>query len=237
MFARLPNENTPGQSAWAQAPDPASCGILDRAGFVNEGGSRIYTAEGHGTADLFQRIRFAQQMLQDAGYTTRVVPPLPRAHTEPLLRESDWLLLEARLTTAAAQVYNANAQDIGEILGRLTDPQYGLLERVIAVVDTAAQKLANQADRGPAQTLSDRLRDASEQLTQLGHDVAALSEETAATEPDHYPVEPIPADERMTAARSLSTRLGPASPPAPLPGADRPAASAASARQASALRA
>lgn len=130
--------------------------------------------EGYGPSDTLQRIRLAQRMLTDAGYATRVIPPLPPRPDTPPVTDRDWTDLESRLVTATAGAFAATTAD--EVLATvlpLMDPESGLVARMTALLDTAADRLANLAPHGPATVeRTEALRSASTALAAMGYRIA-----------------------------------------------------------------
>ncbi|WP_188302088.1 hypothetical protein [Streptomyces sp. CBMA123] len=185
----------------------ASRVLLARAGFYNEGLGPIFTAEDAGYGDVNQRIRLAVQLLADAGYTTRVVPPLPRRQTEIAFAGRDLAYMQSRLVAATAQVHRADTvEDLSSAVVAVMDPETGLLERLTAFLDTASQRLdaIAEADLLPARPpMATALHDASAQLTTAGY-LIAQAELAQPDEPDDQPAAP-----RAIAAR---TRTSPGSP-------------------------
>ncbi|MFJ1931693.1 hypothetical protein ACIPLC_15840 [Kitasatospora sp. NPDC086801] len=230
LFARFPlreGSSTTG-SAWAEAPDMASRVLLARAGFYNEGLGPIFTAEDAGFGDVNQRIRLAVQLLTDAGYTTRVVPPLPRRHTEIAFRGRDLSYMQSRLVAATAQVHRAETvEDLSSAVVAVMDPETGLLERLTAFLDTASQRLDTiaEADLLPARPpMATALHDASAQLTTAGYLIAQaeLAQPDEPDEPTDQPAAP-----RAIAAR---TRTSPPGSPTTSTTSTAPTPAAASAR-------
>ncbi|MCG6497083.1 hypothetical protein [Kitasatospora sp. A2-31] len=218
VFARFPKRDgsTTTGSAWAQATDLASRALLARAGFANDGLSAIFTAEDAGHGDVNQRIRLAEQLLTDAGYPTRVVPPLPIRRIENTFGERDLAYLQSRLVQATAQVHRATtAEDVTTVALAVMDPETGLLERLTALLDTASQRLETLTDQDllSGSAMAAALQDASAQLTTAGYRIAEAQLERLDETDEQLPA---PATPRATAARA---RTAPPSPPAALTGA------------------
>ncbi|MEY9961796.1 hypothetical protein [Streptacidiphilus sp. MAP5-52] len=113
-------------------------------------------------------------MLADAGYATRVVPPLPPRRIPPLpVSERDWSHLNARLVTATADAYRATTVDqIHAAVAPVVSPDYGVLERLAALLDTAGARLsAIDPDGIRARALIDALQQASTLLSELGNGI------------------------------------------------------------------
>ncbi|MFE6053102.1 hypothetical protein ACFQ6N_20270 [Kitasatospora sp. NPDC056446] len=218
VFARFPvrEGSTTTGSAWAQATDLASRTLLARAGFSNEGLSAIFTAEDAGHGDVNQRIRLAEQLLTDAGYATRVVPPLPIRRIERTFGGRDLAYLQSRLVEATAQVHRATtAEDVTTLALAVMDPETGLLERLTALLDTASQRLETLTDQDlfSSSAMATALQDASTQLTTAGYRVA----EAQLARPDETDEQlPASAAPRAAAAR---TRTAPPARPGALTGA------------------
>lgn len=217
MIARFPNADGTTASAWAQAPDMASRTLLTRAGFSTESAGQsnpIFTVEGHSPSDTNQRIRLAERMLTDAGYAPRVVPPLPRQRIERQpFQPHDWSYLESRLVAATAQAYTADTtDDVHEVVRPLMDPEYGLIGRMAALLDTASQRLseisaADPIAEGRAHLLAEAMEKVSTQLTTFGYTVA---------DADLAPVEEEPVSSpRVAAALTRTTAPGQDREPVP----------------------
>ncbi|MGW4692406.1 hypothetical protein ACWEO1_08515 [Kitasatospora cineracea] len=202
----------------------ASRTLLVRAGFAAEApelSNPIFTVEGHGSSDTTQRIRLAERMLADAGYAPRVVPPLPRQRIERQpFHPQDWSYLESRLVAATAQAYTADTtEDVHEIVRPLMDPEYGLIGRMTALLDTAAQRLTAISAADPvaerrAHLMAEALEKASTQLTAFGYTVADADLAPVAEEPASSP--------RVAAALTRTTAPGNSREPAPAAGPAAP---------------
>ncbi|MEU3571086.1 hypothetical protein AB0E96_22105 [Kitasatospora sp. NPDC036755] len=163
-----------------------------------------------------QRIRLAEQLLADAGYPTRVVPPLPVRRFENTFGERDLAYLQSRLVQATTQVHRATtAEDITTTVLAVMDPETGLLERLTALLDTASQRLETLTDQDllPSSAIADALQDASAQLTTAGYRIAEAQLARLDETDEQLPA---PATPRAAAAR---TRTAPPSRPAALTGA------------------
>ncbi|MEU9041443.1 MULTISPECIES: hypothetical protein [unclassified Kitasatospora] len=208
----------------------ASRVLLARAGFFNEGWGPIFTAEDAGFGGVDQRIRLAEQLLADAGYTTRVVPPLRPARPESPLSGNDLAYMQSRLLAATAQVHRADtADDVTSVVLSVMDPETGLLERLTALLDTASQRLDALADPDhPSARLpiAAALHDASAQFTKAGYLIA----EADLARPDESADEPsAPVAPRAVAAR---TRTAPPGQPDTTTTSTTPPLAAASTRAA-----
>ncbi|MFC9327916.1 hypothetical protein [Kitasatospora sp. NPDC057015] len=146
-------------------------------------------------------------MLSDAGYATRIVPPLPLQRIERTpVTGRDWSYLQARLVTATAEAYGATtAADISDAVMPVMDPEGGVLERITALLDTAAQRLSALADHDPsARTLAQALQDASSTLTQAGYRIAEADTPAVNTAESAYSARADAAHARTASAASPS---------------------------------
>ncbi|MEU4300072.1 hypothetical protein [Kitasatospora aureofaciens] len=116
-------------------------------------------------------------MLTAAGYPTKVFPPL-----EPIeqasLTSMHWADIKSQLITATAEVHAAvTTDDLREAIKPLMDPEHGVLERITALLDTAAQRVTDLDENVPAASssgseLAHALQSTSTALTSAGYRIA-----------------------------------------------------------------
>ncbi|MFH9351176.1 hypothetical protein [Kitasatospora sp. NPDC017646] len=113
-------------------------------------------------------------MLTAAGYPTKVFPPL-----EPIeqasLTSMQWADIRSQLITATAEVHAAvTMDDLREAIEPLMDPEHGVLERITALLDTAAQRVADLDENAPAASeLAHSLQSTSTAFTGAGYRITA----------------------------------------------------------------
>ncbi|MFE2108000.1 hypothetical protein ACFXAF_19350 [Kitasatospora sp. NPDC059463] len=227
-IARFPKSYGTTASAWTQAPDQASRVLLLRAGFRADGSpsNPIYTVkddEALGGAN--SRIRLAERMLTEAGYPTQVFPPwsdLELTHSAP--SAPNWGTLKTYFVSAASYTYSVETlDDLREMVEQLTAPDNSVLERITALLDTAAHRATSLPGPTPAaHELAQALSSASTALTEAAHLIAAtaphaapastLSDRaeaartcTAETRPSTRTAETFPHSTSPTAQRSQGT--------------------------------
>ncbi|MFD0405334.1 hypothetical protein [Kitasatospora sp. NPDC127116] len=112
-------------------------------------------------------------MLTAAGYPTKVFPPLEPAE-QASLTSMHWADIKSQLITATAEVHAAvTTDDLREAIKPLMDPEHGVLERITALLDTAAQRVTGLDENAPAASsaseLAHALQSASTALTSAGY--------------------------------------------------------------------
>ncbi|MFB9464955.1 hypothetical protein [Streptomyces cinereospinus] len=180
----------------ARGADALAATLLRRAGFteINDWhGLRHRMPLASSSDERVAVAGYAAQMLRAARYRVDIDPQLdpdpPQAPTptDPLGRYS-----VGRAVLDLTDQVNAatTAGQAADALDQILDPADGVLIRLQEALEAAAEKCNDFDEDGSSFGLSDRFTAASEQLTQVGHDLDSAAFDFRALEPASPPQQP-----------------------------------------------